>query len=111
VANYFKVNGWKTGEPVVSRASVTGTVADLVSTQVRPDKLIAEYRQLGATPVQVFAGNAQAVLLQFDGANGAEYWMGLNNFYVITRYNRSPLYALAVYQLSQALTAEYNTVL
>lgn len=111
VANYFKVNGWKFGEPVVSRASVVGAAADLAGTQVKPNKSIAEYKQLGATPIHAFSEKADAVLLQFEGANGVEYWMGLTNFYVITRYNRSPLYALAVYQLSQALVSEYNTVL
>ena len=111
VANYFKVNGWKFGEPVISRASVLGAATELAGTQVKPVKSVAEYKQLGATPIHAFASQAQAVLLQFDGANGIEYWMGLDNFYVITRYNRSPLYALAVYQLSQALVTEYSTVL
>lgn len=111
VANYFKVNGWKFGEPVISRASVLGTAAELAGTQVKPVKSVAEYKQLGATPIHAFSSQAQAVLLQFDGANGTEYWMGLDNFYVITRYNRSPLYALAVYQLSQAIITEYRTVL
>lgn len=111
VANYFKVNGWKSGEPVVSRASVIGTATELAGTQVKPNKSIAEYKQLGATPIHAFSEKADAVLLQFEGVNGVEYWMGLTNFYVITRYNRSPLYALAVYQLSQALVAEYNMVL
>lgn len=111
VANYFKVNGWKFGEPVVSRASVIGTATELAGTQVKPNKSIAEYKQLGATPIHAFSEKADAVLLQFEGVNGVEYWMGLTNFYVITRYNRSPLYALAVYQLSQALVAEYNMVL
>lgn len=111
VANYFKVNGWKFGEPVVSRASVIGAATGLAGTQVKPNKSIAEYKQLGATPIYAFSEKADAVLLQFEGVNGVEYWMGLTNFYVITRYNRSPLYALAVYQLSQALVTEYNTVL
>lgn len=111
VANYFKVNGWKVGEPVISRASVLGAATELAGTQVKPVKSVEEYKQLGATPIHAFSARAQAVLMQFDGVNGTEYWMGLDNFYVITRYNRSPLYALAVYQLSQALSAEYGTVL
>jgi membrane-bound lytic murein transglycosylase B len=111
VANYFRENGWRMGEPVVSRASVKGTAVELAGTDVKPNRSIAEFKQLGATPIHAFSDKAQAVLLQYDGSNGTEYWMGLDNFYVITRYNRSPLYALAVYQLSQALMSEYNTAL
>jgi membrane-bound lytic murein transglycosylase B len=44
-------------------------------------------------------------LFRFDGEQGEEYWAGLQNFHVITRYNRSPMYALAVWQLAQAVQA------
>jgi membrane-bound lytic murein transglycosylase B len=50
-----------------------------------------------------------ATLLKLQGSDGDEYWLGLHNFYVITRYNHSPLYAMAVYQLSQAVASEYRT--
>ena len=47
-------------------------------------------------------------LLKLDQANGPEFWVILNNFYVITRYNRSPLYAMAVYQLSEQIATAYH---
>src|SRR5690606_7213209 len=46
---------------------------------------------------------ARATLVGFDGADGREYWIGYRNFYVITRYNHSPMYAMAVHQLAQAI--------
>jgi membrane-bound lytic murein transglycosylase B len=42
-------------------------------------------------------------LVELETETGKEYWIAFNNFYVITRYNRSPLYAMAVYQLAQAI--------
>ena len=47
--------------------------------------------------------DAQAALLELVNTQGPEYWLALNNFYVITRYNHSPLYAMAVYQLSEEI--------
>ena len=48
-------------------------------------------------------GCAKAIPVRLDGDKGLEYWLGLNNFYVITRYNRSLLYAMAVHELSQQI--------
>jgi membrane-bound lytic murein transglycosylase B len=48
-------------------------------------------------------GTAPAQLMKLEGANGPEYWVGFHNFYVITRYNRSVLYALAAFQLGLAV--------
>ena len=47
-------------------------------------------------------------LLQLENKDGHEYWVALNNFYVITRYNHSSLYAMAVYQLATAIKARYQ---
>ena len=49
--------------------------------------------------------NTPAMLLRYEQADGDEYWLALHNFYVITRYNRSQMYALAVYQLARELAA------
>ena len=51
------------------------------------------------------APDLPATLLTLEGANGPEYWIGYQNFYVITRYNRSPMYAMAVHQLASAIAA------
>lgn len=108
VANYFKKHNWKTGEPVISRASVIPASKSLGSKAMKPHKTVADFRKAGVKPVEKFSDKHLATLLKLDGSEGEEYWLGLNNFYVITRYNHSPLYAMAVYQLSQAVSAKYH---
>ncbi len=49
------------------------------------------------------APDATATLVQLDGADGKQYWLGFQNYYAITRYNNSKMYAMAVHQLSQAI--------
>lgn len=110
VANYFSRHGWRNGEPVVSRAKVSESAKSLASKRMRPEKTIAEYKQMGIEPLANFNDNESAILLGLEGKNGQEYWLGLNNFYVITRYNHSPLYAMAVYQLGQAVATNFHGV-
>jgi len=108
VANYFKKHGWKNNYPVVSRASVNQESKKLGSKKMKPHTSVAEYKELGVNSIAQFDGKSKATLLMLDGQKGKEYWLALNNFYVITRYNHSPLYAMAVYQLSQAVSAKYK---
>lgn len=107
VANYFRKHGWETGAEVVLTASVEGEAYQSVLNQsLRPELSVAELAALGFSAQNKTvdidpAGKATA--MQLEGARGTEYWLGLNNFYVITRYNHSKLYAMAVYQLSQEI--------
>jgi len=110
VANYFSRHGWRNGAPVISRAQVSDSARPLASKRMRPEKSIAEYKQVGVVPLSNFNDQESAILLGLEGKNGQEYWLGLNNFYVITRYNHSPLYAMAVYQLGQAVATNYYGV-
>ncbi len=111
VANYFKKHGWKKGQPVASRASVESAAKKLGNKKMKPHTTVEKFAQMGVKPIDHFDGSDKATLLKLEGQNGDEYWMTLNNFYVITRYNHSPLYAMAVYQLSQAVSAKYNAQL
>ena len=74
----------------------------------QPKDRIADLQAQGVTPVERVSGSQSAMLLEYVGRTGPEYWLGFDNFYVITRYNRSQLYALAVYQLSQAISGNAN---
>ena len=117
VANYFKEHGWRTGEPVTVEAHMAEEIpaaqvnnAAQLNNIVQPEITVEQWRTLGINPVAWLPPTTRVIALEFDGANGLEYWFGLQNFFVITRYNRSPMYAMAVYQLSQAikLAAEKN---
>jgi len=104
VANYFKQHGWVMGQPVVSRATVRGEHVDEgLSPGIDPVKNVGQLRALGWSSHDALRDDMPVTAFRFDGEFGPEYWMGLGNFYTITRYNRSAMYAMAVYQLSQAL--------
>jgi membrane-bound lytic murein transglycosylase B len=104
VANYLKVHGWKKGETVAFMAKESE--ASLSAKQsLKPKQSIAYYQGLGFEPSIAISSQTKATLQKMEKESGDEYWFGLQNFYVITRYNHSPLYALAVYQLAEAIKA------
>lgn len=103
VANYFARHGWRAAAPVAIRVDVEGEAADAVANEsLNLQRTVGELRSLGVV-VDGIADVEEAGLYRMMLEDGSEYWLGLNNFYVITRYNRSRLYALAVHQLSQAI--------
>ena len=104
VASYFKRHGWVAGEGVVSRARVSGTRVDEgVTTGIEPVKTVGELRALGWSSHDALRDDLPVTAFRLEGENGPEYWMGLKNFYAITRYNRSVMYAMAVHQLAEQL--------
>ncbi len=105
-ANYFKQHGWSAGEPVVARARVAGDRhAEGLTEGLEPILTAAQLRELGWTIDTEVPDDTQVTAFRLDGAEGDEYWVGLPNFYVITRYNRSVMYAMAVHQLAGQLAA------
>ena len=104
VANYFKRHGWKADQPVTQRVHVKGDeYKDAVNDSLKPKWNVSELKALGVTPTKPVADDAGVSLIKLMGENGAEFWLGNHNFYVITRYNHSRMYAMAVYQLSLAI--------
>ena len=105
VARYFSANGWQTGEPIAVSATVGEGVAyqALVSKSLKPDHSIAQFEEMGITPEQPVHGPTKAALVKLEEENGPAFWLGFHNLYVITRYNHSPLYAVAAYELSKRL--------
>ena len=109
VANYFRAHGWESGQPVATRAEVSGdSYPAMLELGYKPNTVLDALRHEGITPQQQMPDALTAALIQFDQQDGPEYWLGFNNFYVITRYNHSPLYAMAVYQLSEEIRAAYE---
>lgn len=111
IANYFKANGWKAGEPVTVRAAIHGdSYDDATSTDLKTTSTIADLAKAGITPrqKQLFPANTPVSGLRLQGDNGGEFWIGFNNFFVITRYNRSILYAMATHQLAEEIQAAHD---
>lgn len=105
IANYFVVHGWERGGPVVARASRDPAAADFAPENYEPVYPLADLAARGYRPLPGQPSVEGATLLSLDGDAGREYWLAYRNFYVITRYNRSPMYSLAVHQLAQAIRA------
>lgn len=110
VANYFKEHGWRQGEAVVTGATVKGEVPLQWFVQGRknlqPEHTVAEFATAGVIADTPVPGDTPASAMQFELKNGYEYWLGFHNFYVITRYNHSAMYAMCVHQLSQRIAAQ-----
>jgi len=103
-SSYFKQHGWAAGEPVVARAKVSGErFEEGLTVGLESQKNAGEMRALGWQFDKSVADQTAVTAFRLEGAEGDEYWLGLPNFYVITRYNRSVMYAMAVHQLSQLL--------
>ena len=100
VANYLKQYGWKADEPVAIRARIDN---DNRPNDVGAARSIAAWEALGVIPLENFDGAVYAYLLDFTLPVGKEYWLGFNNFAVITTYNNSSFYAMTVYQLALEL--------
>ncbi len=107
VANYLQQHGWRKGEPISSRARVSGNeFSHLFNKDLKPSMTLKELTMKGVVPVERYDGLLEATPIKLTGEHGSEYWLGLYNFYVITRYNHSKLYAMAVYQLSTELALQ-----
>ncbi|MBY0270669.1 MAG: lytic murein transglycosylase B [Burkholderiales bacterium] len=104
VANYYRQFGWQQGAPVVIPVDVGNTTLDaMLAAGIAPHTSVAEFRKRGLLPLEPVGDDLLATLIAAEGETGPRYWLGLNNFYVITRYNRSINYALVVHELASIL--------
>ena len=103
VANFLKQHGWRKGMPMMLPARASGDAwRPLVSGGFEPKVPIAKWLEAGVQVDKAGFEDSPAVLVELDAG---DLRLGLRNFYVVTRYNRSAMYAAAVNDLSQALKA------
>ena len=103
VANYFLRHGWQPGAPVIVPANYDGDSSEIFAGGLKPEKTVGELAEEGFAPRSATDISLVATPLRLEGSEGYEYWLCLENFYVITRYNHSAMYALSVWQLSQEI--------
>lgn len=108
VANYFKKNGWRSGEPVTQEARTNGNVPErFQELGAQPKLSLRELREHGVAPVAATQDDLLAALVSLQNEDAEVYRIAYHNFFVILRYNRSKHYAMAVFELSEQLRARF----
>jgi membrane-bound lytic murein transglycosylase B len=110
IANYLKRHGWVPGMSIVHRTKPISTLPEeLVLNELKPSFTRQELALIGFDLSELPAGNDVLSLISLTQEDGEEYWLGRQNFYAITRYNHSRMYAMAVYQLAEAIRQSLET--
>jgi peptidoglycan lytic transglycosylase B len=109
VANYFVAHRWRADEEVVSQATLSsrweGPAPEPKNT-LKASDTVESLSKSGVVFATSLCADSSSELLAYEGDDGAEYWVGFHNFFVITKYNRSVMYALAAYQLGQEIASK-----
>jgi membrane-bound lytic murein transglycosylase B len=109
VANFLGRHGWRPRAPVSDEARIEGTRFFWVEQLgVKPSLTVPQLIEYGIYPAQRQDGSVRGALISLEGEDGPLYRVGYDNFYVITRYNRSKRYAMAVHELSELLRDGYE---
>jgi len=109
VGNFLKQHGWRRGEPIIGEARIEGSMfAWLENTNNEPRVSLQQLARYGILPVTHLDDRTLATLIRFDGEDGPIYRLGYNNFYVLTRYNRSKNYSMVVVELATAIRQLYD---
>ena len=104
IANYFNAHGWKSGQEITARATIGSRWSGPFPENVlKPRETVGSLSDKGVMFATSLPGDSPGQLLMLEGADGDEHWVGFHNFFVITRYNHSVMYALAVHQLGQEI--------
>ncbi len=111
VANFLNAHGWEAGQPVAYTAQVQGDqYRKLIDAGIKPGFRYGDLANYGVSAVGAAAADAPCALIELTTPDEpSEYLVGLTNFYVLTRYNRSSMYAAAVLELAQAVKSAYQS--
>ena len=111
VANYLNVHGWQRGAVIALPASVEGSeYKALVEKGLKPHTPVSDMHNFGVVVLYASDNDARGALIELTNKEDIEHWVGLQNFYAITRYNHSSLYAMAVFQLAREISKRYRSV-
>ena len=105
VGNYLEAHGWRSGDKVVIDGIADDPDPAVFESGLKPKKTVAALALEGLESSETLDPAGLATPLRLEEEDGLRYWLGLQNFYVITRYNHSAMYAMAVWELSQAIAA------
>ncbi|WP_244670108.1 lytic murein transglycosylase B [Coxiella endosymbiont of Amblyomma nuttalli] len=109
IANFLNKNGWKIHQPIAYKLTVIkSSDPHLISKEAIAQKSINFLKKNGITISYSLSSNQKVTVVRLRSENTDEYWLTLHNFYVIMRYNPRVIYAMAVYQLSQAIQQEHG---
>ena len=109
VANYFVKHGWRRdGRVARPLIAATENTIESLTPGIKPDYTWSEFRQRGLDSKFQISDETPVALIRLQQRDKPEYWAGFQNFYVITRYNHSELYAMAVYQLAKLISFQYK---
>lgn len=109
VARYLERHGWRPGEAVAFPAVVEPRKRPgLLEGGLKPHTALSDLEGVAIHGEWGPFAERAAALIELEGAEGVEHWVVLDNFYAITRYNHSKLYAMAVYQLSEWIRRDFH---
>jgi len=109
VANYFVRHHWKRDQPIVAQAALGDQWhGEVPKNSLKARDTVSSLSHQGVMFSTSLPAESEAQLLTLQGKDGAQYWVGFHNFFVITRYNTSVMYALAVQQLGQEIALEIS---
>ncbi|MBS1141548.1 MAG: Lytic murein transglycosylase [Proteobacteria bacterium] len=103
VGRFLEQHGWQAGQPIAVPAITTGTPDPaLIQAGIRPSLKVGELAEKGVR-AEIDPEISAALIDLVSPGHETEYWLGFDNFYVITRYNRSSFYAMSVFQLAEEI--------